>query len=142
MVTKVPEGNEIEVPAVGDRPSRLLPQRFLAEVIEPRATELFEHIRDNLRQGGVMEFCAAGTVLTGGGAKLSHIAEIAEQVLHKPSRVASPTPISKLPVQLGEPEFAAVIGAVLYAHRARMARNAPDQGFGAKIKSFFARAAM
>src|SRR5262249_39418935 len=27
LVAKVPEGNEIEVPAVGDRPSRLMPQR-------------------------------------------------------------------------------------------------------------------
>ena len=34
--SKVPEGNEIEVPAVGDRPSRLMPQRFLAEIVEPQ----------------------------------------------------------------------------------------------------------
>src|SRR5215475_10204129 len=54
MRNQVPEGNEIEVPAVGDRPSRLMPQPFLAEILEPRARELFEYVRDSLRQGGVL----------------------------------------------------------------------------------------
>ncbi len=66
VVTSVPEGNEIEVPAVGERPSRLMPQRLLAEILEPRARELFEFVRENLRQGGVLETLGAGLVLTGG----------------------------------------------------------------------------
>src|SRR5207248_1920619 len=46
VVTRIAEDNEIEVPAVGDRPSRLMPQRLLGEVLEPRARELFEMLRD------------------------------------------------------------------------------------------------
>ena len=49
---RIPEGNEIEVPSVGDRPSRLMQQRLLGEILEPRARELFEMLRDNLRAGG------------------------------------------------------------------------------------------
>src|SRR5206468_10859988 len=49
IVTLIPEGNEVEVPSVGDRPSRLLSQRLVAEIIEPRTRELFEMLRDNLR---------------------------------------------------------------------------------------------
>ena len=143
VVTMVPEGNEIEVPAVGDRTSRLVPQRFLAEILEPRATELFEHVRDNLRQGGVLELCAAGSVLTGGGALLANMAHIAEQNLRKPSRIGLPAPISKMPAQLGGPEYSVAIGTILYAHRGRLARNRPgDQGFSSKIRSFFAKASM
>src|SRR6202041_2111894 len=37
IVTLIPEGNEVEVPSVGDRPSRLMPQRLVAEILEPRA---------------------------------------------------------------------------------------------------------
>jgi cell division protein FtsA len=143
VVTMVPEGNEIEVPAVGDRASRLVPQRFLAEILEPRAAELFEHVRDNLRQGGVLELCAAGSVLTGGGGLLPNMAHIAEQTLRKPSRVGLPSPISKMPAQLGGPEYSVAIGTILYAHRGRLARNRPgDQGFSSKIRSFFAKASM
>ena len=42
MVTQIPEANEIEVPSVGDKPSRLMPQRLLGEILEPRARELLE----------------------------------------------------------------------------------------------------
>jgi cell division protein FtsA len=143
VVTMVPEGNEIEVPAVGDRASRLVGQRFLAEILEPRATELFEHIRDNLRQGGVLELCAAGSVLTGGGGLLANMVQIAEQTLRKPSRVGLPAPISKMPVQIGGPEYSVAVGTILYAHRGRLARTRPgDQGFSSKIRSFFAKASM
>ncbi len=48
IVTLIPEGNEVEVPSVGDRPSRLMPQRLVAEILEPRARELFEMMRDSL----------------------------------------------------------------------------------------------
>ena len=53
------EGNEVEVPSVGDRPSRLMSQRFVAEILEPRARELFEMMRDALRQSGMFEMCIA-----------------------------------------------------------------------------------
>jgi len=143
VVTMVPEGNELEVPAVGDRTSKLVSQRFLAEILEPRATELFEHVRDNLRQGGVLELCAAGSVLTGGGGLLANMAQIAEQTLRKPSRVGLPSPISKMPAQISGPEYSVAIGTILYAHRGRLARNRPgEQGFSSKIRSFFAKASM
>src|SRR6202045_790269 len=67
VVTLIPEGNEVEVPSVGDRASRLLPQRLVAEILEPRARELFEMLRETLRQGGMFDACLAGIVLGGGG---------------------------------------------------------------------------
>ena len=139
VVTKIPETNEIEVPSVGDKPSRLMPQRFLCEVLQARAQELFEHVRDNLRHAGVLEMCGAGIVLTGGGARLNAIAEIAEQVLRRPVRLPLPAPVDKMPAELAAPEFAAVIGMIFYGNRMRLARNAPEQGFAAKLRSLFAR---
>src|SRR6476619_3544803 len=47
-VTLIPEGNEVEVPSVAERPSRLVSQRMVGEILEPRARELFEMLRDNL----------------------------------------------------------------------------------------------
>src|SRR5215471_12831625 len=40
IVVRIPSANEIEVPSAGDRPSRLISQRMLGEVLEPRAREL------------------------------------------------------------------------------------------------------
>jgi cell division protein FtsA len=139
-VTRIPETSEIEVTTVGDRPSRMMPQRFLGEVIEPRARELFELLRDHLRQAGVLELCAAGTVITGGGARLPSMTEIAEAVLRRPSRLAYPTAIARMPTQLAEPEFATAIGLVLYGHRARLAHGGGTDGsITAKLRALFAR---
>jgi cell division protein FtsA len=139
IVNKVEEGNEIEVPAVGDRPSRLMPQRFLAEILEPRALELCELIRDHLKQAGVLELCPAGVVLTGGGSRMQGLAELCQKVLDRPIRLAAPEPIAEMPPQLAEPEFATVVGLAMYAHRTTVAKMNPQQGFGKKLKALIAR---
>jgi cell division protein FtsA len=139
MPGKVPEGNEIEVPAVGDRPSRLMPQRFLAEILEPRAAELCELLRDHLRQAGVLELLNAGLVLTGGGSRLNGLARTCEDIVERPVRLASPVPIAKMPPQLVEPEFSTLVGLAMYAHRTTAAKVTEMQGFGYRLRSLFAK---
>src|SRR5438270_8996044 len=105
IVTLIPEGNEVEVPSVGDRPSRMISQRMVGEILEPRARELFEMLRENLRHAGMLEVCAAGMVITGGGSRLPGLMDIADSVLRKPVRMAWPAPIAKMPSTLAELEF-------------------------------------
>jgi len=139
VVTRIPEGNEIEVPSVGDRPSRLMQQRMLGEILEPRARELMELLRDHLRQAGVYELLGAGVVFTGGGSRLNSLIDVGEDILRRVVRLGYPVPIAKLPSSLLEPEFATAIGMVLYGHRARQARMNIDRGLGAKLRALFAR---
>src|SRR2546430_1145756 len=136
--TLIPEGNEVEVPSVGDRPSRLLSQRFVAEILEPRACELFEMMRENLRHHGMLERCVGGIVLSGGASRLPGILDIAESVLRRPVRLAWPVPMAKMPSVLAEPEFATVLGMVSYGHRARTARGMQDDGWSGRLKALFA----
>jgi len=138
MVTLIPEGNEVEVPSVGDRPSRLISQRLVAEILEPRARELFEMMRENLRHHGMLERCMGGIVLSGGASRLPGILDIAESVLRRPVRLSWPVPMSKMPAALAEPEFATVLGMVSYGHRARTARGMQDDGWSSRLKSLFA----
>jgi cell division protein FtsA len=137
IVTLIPEGNEVEVPSVGDRASRLVSQRMVGEILEPRARELFEMLRENLRHAGMLEHCAAGMVITGGGARLPGIMDIADSVLRKPVRMAWPTPIAKMPSTLAEPEFATVLGLIVYGHRARSARGLQDDRWSSRLKAMF-----
>lgn len=139
VVTRIPEGNEIEVSSVGDRPSRLMQQRMLGEILEPRSRELMELLRDHLRQAGVYELLGAGIVFTGGASRLNSLLEVAEDILRRVVRLGYPVPIAKLPSNLLEPEFSTAIGMVLYGHRARQARMNIDRGIGARLKALFAR---
>jgi len=139
IVTLIPEGNEVEVPSVGDRPSRLMPQRLLGEILEPRTRELCEMLRDTLRQNGMFEICLAGLVLSGGGSRLPGLLDIAESVLRKPVRLSWPVPLAKMPTELAEPEFATALGMVDYGHRARLARGIQDTRWSSRLKGFFAK---
>lgn len=137
--TLIPEGNEVEVPSVGDRPSRMMSQRLAGEILEPRARELFELLRENLRHAGVLEDCIAGLVLTGGASRLPGILDVAESVLRKAARLAWPTPMAKMPSFMAEPEFSTVLGMAYYGHRARLARGLQEPRFGTRMKALFAR---
>jgi len=136
---RVQESIEIEVPSVGDRPSRMMTQRMVAEILEPRAVELCELVRDHLHHAGVLEICHAGLVFTGGGSRLQGFAETGERILKLPVRLASATPLSRMPVQLADPEFAAVVGLAMYAHHTTAARISPEAGWGAKMRAWFTR---
>jgi cell division protein FtsA len=146
VVTAVPQLNEIEVGgnlAVGSlggggQASRMVRQRFLAEILEPRARELFTMLRDNLRNGGVLEALGAGCVFTGGGALLAGLMENAESLLRVPARIGFPVPLSRMPQELAQPEFAAAIGMLLYTHRTQVRRASEEQGLKAKLKAIFA----
>ena len=138
VVTLIPDGNEVEVPSVGDRASRLISQRIVGEILGPRARELFEMLRDNLRHSGMLDICLAGIVLTGGGSRLPGMLDIADSVLRRPVRLSWPLPLAKMPSTLAQPEFAMVIGLMFYGHRARNARGMQDEGWGSRLKSMFA----
>ena len=137
IVTLIPEGNQVEVPSVGDRPSRLVPQRLVGEILEPRARELFEMLRDNLRHAGMLDYCAGGVVLCGGASRLPGVLDIAEGVLRRPVRLSWPTPLAKMPSTLAEPEYATVLGMIFYVHRARVARGIQDERWSARLKAMF-----
>src|SRR5246500_597295 len=139
IVTLIPEGNEVEVPSVGDRPSRLLPQRLLGEILEPRARELCEMLRDTLRQSGTFNICLAGLVLSGGGSRLPGLIDIAESVLRRPVRLSWPGPLAKMPTELAEPEYATALGMVYYGHRARVARGLQDGRWSSRLRAMFAK---
>jgi cell division protein FtsA len=144
VVTSVPQHAEIEIGgnlagiAGPGGAGRLVRQRFLAEILEPRARELFTMLRDNLRQGGVLEALGAGCVLTGGGSNLVGLLDNAESLLRVPARVGSPVPLSRMPAELAKPEFAAAIGMLLYTHRTQIRRAGEEHGLKAKLRSIFA----
>lgn len=142
VVTSVPSLNEIEVGGNlntgGNIAPRLVRQRFLAEILEPRARELFTMLRNNLREGGVLEALGTGCVLTGGGAKLAGLLDVAESLLRTPARVGSPVPLSRMPAELAAPEFSTAIGMLLYTHRTQVRRANEELGLKQKLKAIFA----
>jgi cell division protein FtsA len=132
------ENTSIEVPSVGDRPSRLVPQRLLAEILEPRAQELLGLLRDELRRMSLDRQIGAGIVLTGGGARLSGLCDVAEDVFDAPARIGLPPKFEGAPDSLQHPGYAALVGLLNFAHRSMLRREAIRPGFFARLKSMVA----
>src|SRR6202453_2173439 len=130
----------IEVPSVGDRPSRRLARQTLAEVVEPRYEELFALVRDELRRSGFEETIAAGIVLTGGSSKMEGAVALAEEVFHMPVRLGIPQYVSGLVDVVSNPIHATGVGLLLYAKstlEVGSTREAPLLAGG--MKSIFER---
>lgn len=138
VVTSVPSDSVIEVAANGS--VHQVSQRFLAEVLEPRARELFELVRNSLRAGGASEFLRAGIFLTGGGSRLNMVDEICRQVLRCPVFCERGLPLMRMPGELVVPEMACATGLLAYAHRTRSIKKVENEGFKNKLLQLFAGA--
>lgn len=104
----------IEVPSVGDRKPRRLSRQILADVVEPRYSELFELVQAEIRRSGFEAIIAAGVVITGGGSKMEGVMELAEEVFHMPVRQGLPQHISGLVDVVKNPIYATGVGLLIY----------------------------
>ena len=135
----ITEDHSIEIASVGDRPPRTVFTKMLNEIIEPRAQELLSLVRDELQRSGYAKLIPAGIVLTGGGAHLKGLVELTESMFHLPARLALPRGLEGMPEDLSQPEYATVVGLLVYGARARrQGPQKPATTFVAKIKSMFA----
>jgi cell division protein FtsA len=93
----------------------------LAEVIEPRYTELLNlvneeilQLQEQLRQQGVKHHLAAGIVLTGGAAQIEGLAACAQRVFHTQVRIGAPLNITGLTDYAQEPYYSTAVGLLHY----------------------------
>ena len=113
----------IEVPGVGDRPSRRLARQTLAEVVEPRYDELLTLIQAELRRSGFEDLIAAGVVLTGGSSKMEGVIELAEEIFHMPVRLGVPQHVVGLADVVRNPIYATGVGLLLFGSQHRFDRG-------------------
>ncbi len=95
---------------IGDRS---VSRKAISDVIHVRVVELFEIISKELGKLIDPEELKSGILLTGGGAQLPGIEEVASKVLGLPARKASFTPGSIAP-ELARHENATVLGLLHY----------------------------
>jgi cell division protein FtsA len=103
----------IEVPGIGDRPPRVMSRQTLAEVIEPRAEELFSLVQQVLRESGYEELLSSGVVLTGGSSVMQGMVELGEEIFHMPVRIGIPRYSGGLAEVVRSPRYATAMGLLL-----------------------------
>ena len=91
---------------------------------------------DEIRNAGCEKSLNSGLVLTGGGAQLEGMAEIAEQIFDLPVRRGHPSGSGGFIDHVASPEFATAVGLVTYAHSHH--EHQPRAGGGGALARAFA----
>jgi cell division protein FtsA len=128
LSTMVEEDETIEVASVGGRRPRIMARRILSDILQPRAEEIFHLVWDEISKAGYEKSLNSGLVLTGGGALLDGMSEIAEQIFDLPIRRGSPAGVGGLADHVANPAYANGVGLVLYAARHRSTESLRSGG--------------
>jgi cell division protein FtsA len=140
------EGEEaIEVPSVGGRKPRMLSRQVMAEILQPRAEEIFTLIHEEVVRACFEKLLNAGVVLTGGGSLLPGMVEVAEQVFDLPVRLGAPAGVGGLAEPASGPHYATAVGLGLYSahHRTPDSHRFPVSSgmivkFSHRVRTWFA----
>jgi cell division protein FtsA len=122
----------VELPPVDgvERPHRDASRKLINEILESRGVELFDMVRAELARVGMQRAISSGIVLTGGGALLAGLCDVAERVLDCPARMGLAQGILDWPEELNDPAWTTVAGLAMYSARLRSQVDIERQSVG------------
>ena len=129
---------EIAGPAAGQ--TRHVARELLAHIVEQRLDEIFGLVAAELERSGFGSQLGGGIVLTGGGASLPGIVELAERSFAAPVRIGIPGDgLGGLADSVRRPKFATAAGLAVYGSR-RLVHDTPESaGTGAGMSGVVRR---
>jgi cell division protein FtsA len=105
----------IELPSTPGQGVRQVKRELLAHVIHQRLDEVFGLVLEQFDEAGFSGRLPAGAILTGGGAHLPGVVELAREVFAMPVRKGVPEHrISGLTDNVDAPRYAVPVGLALY----------------------------
>ncbi|MBV9507038.1 MAG: cell division protein FtsA [Acidobacteriia bacterium] len=116
----------VEVPTPENREHRHVQRKLVNQILEARSTELFRFVRSELARVGMDGALLGGVFLTGGGAKLPELCDVAEQVLRCQARYGLAVGIENWPDELHDAEWTTAAGLAMYSAKLRV-KSAEDR---------------
>ena len=130
--TQIDKHDVLDLRDVGAEQSEVVSPRFISDIAQARAEEIFEKVQQELKKinrGGMLP---AGVILTGGGVKLRGMVDLAKTTLRLPVAIASlgsiQTPLMEV---IQDPAFSTAIGLVVWGFESeRQNGDQPRAGSG------------
>lgn len=113
-VNSVPDNELLPVPNVGGYGEHTVSRKMLASIIQPRVEEILSLVHQQIGRADFKGLLPGGVVLTGGGALLPGIGELASEILQLPVRIGAPARLGGLADMVSSPAYAASVGMVIY----------------------------
>ena len=123
--------------------SHLVSRRQVAEIIEARIEEIFKLVNKELRKINRSGLLPAGVVLTGGGARLHGVIEVAEREFRLPTSIVAPRELTTAIEKVHHPMYSVAVGLLLWGMHIHTGSNTGFRGLSNlsavtdKVKSWF-----
>ena len=102
----------------------MVSKRYVAQIIEARVEEIFRMINSEFKKINRDGKLPAGVVLTGGGAKMPEIVELAKKEFRLPASVeASQKRFFTAIDKINDPEFSTALGLVLWGNQNQIQKH-------------------
>ncbi len=123
LADAAPENTLVELPSADGRGVREASCRHLNEILEARAEQIFEKVYEEVLRLGMEENLLEGVVVTGGGALLPGMCDVAERILHCQARKGLALGIDDWPAELDNPTWTVAGGLAMYSGRLKLKRD-------------------
>src|SRR5215813_12625262 len=106
----------MSVPTAGDEQDlpQIVSRATIANIVKHRAEEIFEMVRDKLKESPFAAEPKGRVVLSGGASQLTGLVELGTQILGRPVRVGRPLGFGRLPNEAKNAAFAVPAGLLVY----------------------------
>jgi cell division protein FtsA len=125
----------VELPTPESRERREASLKFINQVLEARAGDLFRLVRAELKRIGMDRALLGGVFLAGAGARLPDLCDVAERVLQCQARFGLALGIRDWPDSINDPEWSVVAGLAMYSAKLKVQaeRQRSETGWLGKI---------
>ena len=90
---------------------------FMSQILEYRAREVLEYVRESLDKARLRNLLPGGAVLTGGGSLLDGMVDLTEDVLGMRARYATPRRVKGEIKPVQKPQYATAVGLLYFSAR-------------------------
>jgi cell division protein FtsA len=113
--SEISKKDDIDLAVIDSQEEGVVSRHHVSEIIEARLEEIFGLVNKELKTIGKAGLLPAGVVLTGGGAKLPQIVELAKSSLGLPAQIGYPEKLGGILDKVDDPSFATAVGLILWS---------------------------
>ena len=112
--SQIDRKEEIDLGEFDDKEANSVSLKYVAEIIEARLEEIFSMVDEKLTEIDRSGLLPAGVILTGGGAKLPGIVELAKKEFRLPASLGMPNDVNSVVDKINDLSFTAALGLALW----------------------------
>lgn len=113
----VSERETIDLSLISKLDTHVVSKRLLVEMIQARYHEIFLLVKDELAKIHRDGMLPAGVVLTGAGAKIPGVIDLAREILNLPTQIGFPQNYDGVVDKIDDPAYATAIGLLIWGSR-------------------------